>query len=73
MVFDKKHEIFGVLSVRPFSKVIVRCLIIFHKPGNVVGVRVCARFPGWTIMAKSGFLVVELGPKLSAFVLILTH
>ncbi|TFK32671.1 acyl transferase/acyl hydrolase/lysophospholipase [Crucibulum laeve] len=47
MIFDKKHEIFGLLS-----------------PGNVIGIRLCARFPGWEIMAKSGYLVVELGPKL---------
>lgn len=48
ILFDRKHEIFGMLS-----------------PGNVIGVRLCARFPGWSIMVKSGFLVVELGPKIA--------
>ncbi|KAF8237995.1 FabD/lysophospholipase-like protein [Tricholoma matsutake] len=35
------------------------------SPRNIIGVRLCAHFPGWSIMVKSGFLVVELGPKIA--------
>jgi hypothetical protein len=48
-------------------------LTTLHKPGNVIGVRLCARFGGWTIMVNNGFLVIELGPKLGAPVLMVTH
>ncbi|KAI7763831.1 hypothetical protein LZL87_014009 [Fusarium oxysporum] len=29
---------------------------------NVIAVRVCSRFSGWTLVANQGYLVVELGP-----------
>ncbi|QMW26536.1 acyl transferase/acyl hydrolase/lysophospholipase [Aspergillus flavus] len=32
-------------------------------PGNFLGVRICARFPGWWIFVQKGYLVVEIGDK----------
>ncbi|KAK3995228.1 acyl transferase/acyl hydrolase/lysophospholipase [Cladorrhinum sp. PSN332] len=33
------------------------------EDGNVIAVRLCARFQGWEIWAQNGYLVLELGPK----------
>ncbi|RAQ46934.1 hypothetical protein AFGD_011308 [Aspergillus flavus] len=32
-------------------------------PGKFLGVRICARFPGWWIFVQKGYLVVEIGDK----------
>lgn len=31
------------------------------QDGNVISVRLCARFLGWEIFARSAYLVIELG------------
>lgn len=33
------------------------------EDGNVIAVRLCARFMGWKLFAQNGYLVMELGPK----------
>ncbi|TQV94394.1 hypothetical protein V2A60_002576 [Cordyceps javanica] len=30
------------------------------EPGNVIAVRLCARFPGWEIFATNGYLVIDI-------------
>ncbi|KAK1573420.1 acyl transferase/acyl hydrolase/lysophospholipase [Colletotrichum navitas] len=35
----------------------------FLKPGDTLAVRLCARFPQWTLYAKRALLVVELGDE----------
>ncbi|KAJ1716700.1 acyl transferase/acyl hydrolase/lysophospholipase [Aspergillus flavus] len=37
--------------------------LIRDNPGNFLGVRICARFPGWWIFVQKGYLVVEIGDK----------
>jgi hypothetical protein len=32
------------------------------QPGDSVAVRICARFGGWQIFARTAYLVVDLGP-----------
>ncbi|KAL0258036.1 hypothetical protein SLS55_007207 [Diplodia seriata] len=33
------------------------------EPGNVIAVRLCARFAGWEIYAKNGYLAVDIGDE----------
>lgn len=34
-----------------------------QQDGNVLAVRLCARFQGWELWAKNGALVIELGDE----------
>ncbi|KAF8522563.1 acyl transferase/acyl hydrolase/lysophospholipase [Hysterangium stoloniferum] len=40
-----------------------RGLLAVLEPNDVIGVRLCARFPGWRILARTGYLVFDLGDK----------
>ncbi|KAE8136426.1 acyl transferase/acyl hydrolase/lysophospholipase [Aspergillus pseudotamarii] len=35
----------------------------YQWPGQFIGVRICARFPGWWIFVEKGYLAVEIGDK----------
>ena len=37
------------------------------EPGNVVGVRLCARFAGWEISARDGYLFFDVGDDSSEY------
>ena len=44
-------------------------LISSHQPGNVLAVRLSARFAGWKIMAKEGVLIIELTKPAGDYIL----
>lgn len=42
-------------------------LMLFLDEGNVIGVRLCSRFPGWEIHAQNGYLVFDVGTETRSY------
>jgi hypothetical protein len=59
-VFDRRSDLLANLEVRddPFADREI-CLMMVQV-GDILAVRVCARFPGWINYAKNGYIVARV-------------